>query len=115
VFVRIIRDNVLMGMVIHLNEVTERNFIVSLDPREYAGEKLVCCLGWRQGQPLPRTRDNLIEGVFTNYSDGTAHTYMFEKIAAEFRCSRSFSRGYKRRGTSEGGTSEGALVIVYRH
>ena len=43
------RDNVLMSMVIHLNEVTERNFIVSLDPREYADEKLVCCLGWRQG------------------------------------------------------------------
>jgi hypothetical protein len=35
-FVGVIRDNVLMGMIIHLNEVTERNLIVSLDPREYA-------------------------------------------------------------------------------
>jgi hypothetical protein len=51
VFVRVIRNNVLIGMVVYLHEIAEGNFIIPLNPREYAGEELIGCLGWGPGKP----------------------------------------------------------------
>ncbi len=50
-FVRVIRNNVLMRVIVHFDEITKGNFIVSLSAGEYAGEELVGGAGRRQGSP----------------------------------------------------------------
>jgi hypothetical protein len=48
--VGVIRNKVLMGVVVHLNEVTQGNFVISLSAGEYPCQKLIGGTGRRQGQ-----------------------------------------------------------------
>jgi hypothetical protein len=58
--VRFFGNAVLMNMVIHLDEITQRNFLVSLGSRQDAGEQLIRHFIWRQRQTLPSSRDDFI-------------------------------------------------------
>jgi hypothetical protein len=61
--VGVIRDNVLMGVAIHLDEITQGNFFVSLGPGEYSCKELIGGVGQWQGQSFPSTGEDLIEGT----------------------------------------------------
>lgn len=45
----LIRNTELMHVVIHVDEVTQRNFAIHVSPSDDAGQKLIRYLGWRQG------------------------------------------------------------------
>ena len=70
-----------MGVVVHLNEVAQRDFVVSLSAGEDASEKLISCLGRRQGQSLPRTGNDLVEGIFMHNANLAAHIPLYSEVS----------------------------------
>jgi hypothetical protein len=48
--VRVVEDNVLVGVAIYLDEITQSSFVISLSTGENPGKELIGGIGWRQGQ-----------------------------------------------------------------
>jgi hypothetical protein len=76
-------DKVLMGMAIHINEITQDNFVIALSAGEYTSKELIRGLGWRQGQSFPRAGDDLIKCIFSHNANLTTHAYVCSKIFAK--------------------------------
>ena len=62
-----------MGMAIHINEITQDNFLIALSAGKDTSGELISCLGRRQGQSFPRARDDIIKCIFSHNANVTAH------------------------------------------
>jgi hypothetical protein len=73
----------LMGMIIHIDKVTQGNLLVALSSGEDSAQELMSRIGRRQGQAFPRTGDDLVKTIFKYYSAFSCHALPIESIAAE--------------------------------
>jgi hypothetical protein len=67
----------LMGVVVHINEIAQGNFVISLSTGEYPCQELIGGTGWRQGQSFPCAGDDLIECLSSHYANFLAHNYNY--------------------------------------